>query len=279
MIKNKPLVVIRGAGDLASGVAYRLYNSGLDVIMTEIERPLVVRRTVSFAEAVYAGRVTIEGIDACLAGSVEEALSLLEKRIIPVLVDPEAVVVKLARPAVVVDAIMAKRNLNTAIEDAPLVIGLGPGFTAGVDVHAVIETCRGHRLGRVIYSGSAIPDTGSPGAVDGYTLERLLRAPVDGVVTPRRNIGEQVEKGDVVAMVEITPVYAKLTGLLRGMLKEGTRVPKGTKIGDIDPRKNAEYDTISDKALAVGGGVLEAVYYYLSSNELTHWNFTKEHDL
>lgn len=265
MIKNKPLVVIRGAGDLASGVAYRLYNSGLDVIMTEIDRPLVVRRTVSFAEAVYAGRVTIEGIDACLAGSVEEALSLLEKGIIPVLVDPEAVVIKLARPAVVVDAIMAKRNLNTAIEDAPLVIGLGPGFTAGVDVHAVIETCRGHRLGRVIYNGSAIPDTGSPGAVDGYTLERLLRAPVDGVVTPRRRIGEQVKKGEVVAHVETTPVYAEMTGIVRGMLKEGTRVPKGTKIGDIDPRENAEYDTISDKALAVGGGVLEAVYHFLKA--------------
>lgn len=265
MRQNRPLVVIRGAGDLASGVASRLFNSGLDVIMTEINRPLVVRRKVSFAEAVYAGMVTIEGIDACLAGSVEEALSLLGKRIIPVLVDPEAAVVKLTCPAVVVDAIMAKRNLNTTIEDAPLVIGLGPGFTAGVDVHAVVETCRGHRLGRVIYNGSAIPDTGAPGAVDGYTLERLLRAPVDGVVMSRRRIGEQVEKGEVVAYVEKIPVYAELTGLVRGMLKEGTRVPKGTKIGDVDPRKNAEYETISDKALAVGGGVLEAVYHFLSS--------------
>jgi xanthine dehydrogenase accessory factor len=266
MNQDNPLVIIRGAGDLASGVAYRLFKSGLDVIMTEIECPLVVRRTVSFAEAVYSGRVTIEGIEACLAGSVEEALALLENRSIPVLVDPEAVVVKLLRPEVVVDAIMAKRNTGTTIGDAPLVIGLGPGFTAGVDVHAVIETCRGHRLGRVIYKGSAIPDTGAPGAVDGYTLERLLRAPVDGVVRPRRSIGEQVEKGEVVAYVETTPVYAEMTGLVRGMLKEGTRVPKGTKIGDIDPRKNAEYDTISDKALAVGGGVLEAVCHFLSSN-------------
>jgi xanthine dehydrogenase accessory factor len=263
---NKPLVVIRGAGDLASGVAYRLYKSGLNVIMTEISRPLVVRRTVSFAEAVYAHNITIEGINASLAGSVEEALSLLEKRIIPVLVDPEAAIVRQVRPAVVVDARMAKRNLDTTIGDAPLVIGLGPGFTAGLDVHAVIETCRGHHLGRVIYSGSAIPDTGAPGAVDGYTLERLLRAPVEGVMKPRRAIGEQVEKGEVVAFVESTPVYAEMTGLIRGMLKEGVWVSKGTKIGDIDPRKNAEYDTISDKALAVGGGVLEAVYHYLSSN-------------
>lgn len=265
MSKNKQPVVVRGAGDLASGVAYRLFKSGLDVIMTEIERPLVVRRTVSFAEAVYAGKVTIEGIDACLAGSVEEALTLLKKKVIPVLVDPDASVVKLVRPAVVVDAIMAKRNIGTTIEDAPLVIGLGPGFTAGVDVHVVIETCRGHRLGRTIYNGSAIPDTGAPGAVDGYALERLLRAPVDGIVRPCRSIGEQVDKGDVVAYVNETPVYAELTGMVRGMLKDGTWVPKKTKIGDIDPRKNAEYDTISDKALAVGGGVLEAVYCYLNS--------------
>lgn len=266
-MKNKPLVVVRGAGDLASGVAYRLFKSGLDVIMTEIERPLVVRRTVSFAEAVYTGRVTIEGIEACLAGSVEEALSLLEKKVIPVLVDPEATVVKLVHPPVVIDAIMAKRNIGTTIKDAPLVIGVGPGFTAGVDVHVVIETCRGHRLGRVIYNGSAIPDTGAPGAVDGFTLERLLRAPVDGVVKPLRSIGEQVEKGDVVAHVDKTPVYAEMTGLVRGMLKEGTWVSKGTKMGDIDPRKNAEYDTISDKALAVGGGVLEAVYRFLNSEK------------
>ena len=266
MKQNKRLVAVRGAGDLATGVAYRLYKSGLDVIMTEIERPLVVRRAVSFAEAVYAKKVTIEGIEAGLAGSVEEAATLLAKKAVPVLVDPAAAVVKQAGPAVLVDARMAKRNLDTTIRDAPLVVGLGPGFTAGVDVHAVIETCRGHRLGRVIYSGGAIPDTGAPGAVDGYTLERLLRAPVDGVVAPRRTIGEQVKKGEVVAYVETIPVYAEMTGLLRGMLKEGTRVTRGTKIGDIDPRPDAEYDTISDKALAVGGGVLEAVYHFLNSN-------------
>lgn len=266
MKPNKRLVAVRGAGDLATGVAYRLYKSGLDVIMTEIERPLVVRRTVSFAEAVYAKKVTVEEIEAGLAGSVEEAATLLAKKVIPVLVDPAAAVVKDTCPAVVVDARMAKRNLDTTMRDAPLVIGLGPGFTAGVDVHAVIETCRGHRLGRVIYSGSAIPDTGAPGAVDGYTLERLLRAPADGVVAPRRTIGEQVKKGEVVAFVETVPVYAEMTGLLRGMLKEGTRVTRGTKIGDIDPRPDAEYDTISDKALAVGGGVLEAVYHFLNCN-------------
>ncbi|MFX4261843.1 selenium-dependent molybdenum cofactor biosynthesis protein YqeB [Pelotomaculum propionicicum] len=260
---KRPLIVIKGAGDLATGVAYRLYQSRLDVIMTEINRPLVVRRKVAFAEAVHDGMAVVEGITAKLAVTVDHACELLEDRIIPVLVDPEADVVKVLRPQVVVDARVAKRNLGTAIDEAPLVIGLGPGFTAGQDVHAVIETCRGHRLGRVIYSGSAIPDTGSPGSVGGFTVERLLRAPADGVVMTTRSIGEIVEKGEIVAVVENNPVRAQITGKIRGMIKEGIRVPKGTKIGDIDPRKDAEHDTISDKALAVGGGVLEAVFSFI----------------
>lgn len=276
MSRNKPLVVVKGAGDLASGVAYRLINSGLDVIMTEIERPLVVRRTVSFAEAVYESKVTVEGIDACLARSHEEALSLLEKGIIPILVDPEASIVKLVHPAIVVDARMAKRNIDTTTGEALLVIGLGPGFTTGFDVHAVIETCRGHRLGRVIYSGGAIPNTGLPNAVDGHTVDRLLRAPVEGLMKPLRSIGEQVQKGDMVAMVETTPVYAELTGMIRGMLKENVWVSQGTKIGDIDPRKGAEYNTISDKALAVGGGVLEAVFHFLSSRPCRQQTHTRK---
>ena len=265
MTNSKPLAVIRGAGDLASGVAYRLYNSGVNVIMTEISKPLVVRRTVSFAEAVYEGKAVVEGIEARLVATVEEAMGLLEQGVIPILVDPEGNLIKQISPTVVVDARMAKRNLGTSMRDAQLVIGLGPGFTAGQDVHAVIETCRGHRLGRVIYKGTAIPDTATPGAVDGYTLERLLRAPVDGIMAPQRNIGDRVEKGDLVALVGEAPVYAEMSGLIRGMLKDGVAVPKGTKIGDIDPRIDAEYETISDKALAIGGGVLEAVYHYLNS--------------
>ncbi len=265
MSQNKLMVVIRGAGDLASGVAYRLFKCGMDVIMTEIGRPLVVRRKVAFAETVYSESVDIEGMSACLASNVEEALALLKKRIIPVLVDPEAAVVKHVRPIAVVDARMAKRNLDTTIDEAPIVVGLGPGFTAGVDVRAVVETCRGHHLGRAIYNGSALPDTGSPGAVKGFTRERLLKSPVDGVVTPQRSIGECVEKGELVAIVEGTPVRAEITGLIRGMIKEGVWVPKNTKIGDIDPRKDAEYDSISDKALAVGGGVMEAIFYHLAA--------------
>jgi xanthine dehydrogenase accessory factor len=235
--------------------------------MTEISRPLVVRRKVAFAEAVHDGTVTVEGIKARLALTIDHALEMLDDRIIPVLVDPEADVVRILRPQVVIDARLAKRNLSTTIDEAPLVIGLGPGFVAGKDVHTVIETCRGHRLGRVICSGSAIPNTGSPGNVGGFTVERLLRAPVEGVVMTTRSIGDYVEKGEVVAIVENVPVRAQITGMVRGMIKEGVRVPQGTKIGDIDPRRDAEYDTISDKALAVGGGVLEAVFNFIALTE------------
>ncbi|MCL5935417.1 MAG: selenium-dependent molybdenum cofactor biosynthesis protein YqeB [Firmicutes bacterium] len=264
MNQNKTLAVIKGAGDLATGVAYRLFKCGLNVIMTEIGRPLAVRRTVSFSEAVYSGSANVEGIDACRADTIDHALNIMENDTIPVLVDPEAAVVTRLHPEVVVDAIMAKRNIGTGISDAPLVIGLGPGFTAGVDVHAVIETCRGHNLGRVIYNGSAVPNTGIPGPVLGYTVERLLRAPSDGVIKPCRFIGQHVEKGDVVAFVDNSPVKAGVSGLIRGMLKTGLWVARGTKIGDIDPHcDRADCYSISDKALAVGGGVVEAVFWLL----------------
>lgn len=261
---KKPLVVVKGAGDLASGIAYRLFRCGLDVIMTELAKPLVVRRNVSFAAAVYEGAVNIEDVPAKLAATAEQALAFLAERVIPVVIDPKADMVTPLHPLIVVDARMAKRNLGTTRDDAPLVIGLGPGFTAGQDVHAVIETCRGHDLGRVLYSGCAAANTGSPGAIDGHTWERLLRAPAAGRVLQSRSIGEQVEKGAVVAFVEEVPVYAQIAGLIRGMIKECVWVPRGTKIGDIDPRKDTKWDTISDKALAIGGGVLEAVFHFLA---------------
>lgn len=264
MITARPILVIKGAGDLASGVAYRLFRSGFGIIMTEIAEPMVVRRTVSFAEAVYAGTVSVEGVTARLANSQEQALDMLENGIIPVLVDPEAGIVKDLQPEVVIDAIMAKKNMFTAIDHAPLVIGLGPGFTAGADVDAVVETKRGHYLGRVIYEGSAIPNTGVPGEVMGFARERLLKAPVDGIVKACCTIGDQVNKGDIVAYVDDTPVKAELNGVVRGMLKDGIRVTARTKMGDIDPRRETDCYTISDKALAIGGGVLEAVcnYFY-----------------
>lgn len=264
MSKIGTMVIIKGAGEMATGVAYRLYKCGFDVIMTEISRPLAVRRKVSFAEAVYEGSVTVEGVKASLALTIEHAFEMLDDQIIPVMVDPEANVIQELLPQVVVDARMAKSNLGTKIEEAPLVIGLGPGFEAGLDVQVVVETCRGHRLGRASYIGSAAPDTGIPENVGGFTKERLLIAPVEGVVTKTRAIGDLVEKGEVLAIVENIPVRAKISGLIRGMLKEGVKVPQGAKIGDIDPRKDAEWDTISDKALAVGGGVVEAVFNYLT---------------
>jgi xanthine dehydrogenase accessory factor len=263
MMTDRPLIVIKGAGDLATGVAYRLFNSGFPIIMTEIAEPLVVRRTVSFAEAIFSGSVTVEGVTAARAGSEKEALDMIEKGVIPVLVDPGALVIKKLQPTVVVDAIMAKGNKLTRIDDAPLVIGIGPGFNAGVDVHAIIETKRGHNLGRVIYAGSAIPDTGAPGEVLGYSRERLLRAPVDGIVKPCYEIGQQVKKGDIVAYVDSTPVIAELTGLIRGMLHEGIKVKAKVKLGDIEPREGIDYNTISDKARAIGGAVLEAICSYL----------------
>lgn len=261
---GRPLVVVKGAGDLASGVAWRLHKCGLPVMMTEIANPLVVRRTVAFARAVYAGSCTVQGVTAVLARDTAEALAVLSRGQIPVLVDPEARIIAEAKPEIVVDAIMAKRNINTFINDAPLVLALGPGFTAGRDCHAVIETKRGHDLGRVLRQGGAAPNTGVPGAIEGYSEERLLRAPAGGKVEPLCEIGDMVKKGDAVALVGGIPVYARVNGVCRGMIQAGVVVEEGTKIGDIDPRGIKEYCfTISEKALSIGGGVLEAVFGYL----------------
>ncbi len=260
MIGAEMLVLIRGAGDLASGVAARLHWCGFPVVMTELSQPLVVRRTVAFAEAVYDGEIQVEDIRACRAASTVEARRNLAEGAIPLLVDPEARCRAELNPAVVVDAIMAKRNTGTRITDAPLVVALGPGFTAGVDCHAVIETNRGHRLGRAIYSGSAEPDTGAPGEVGGRTVERILRAPVAGVVEGLVSIGEVVRAGQAVAMIGAHPIRAGADGVLRGMVRTGIAVSQGTKIGDVDPRGvRSHSDLISDKALAIAGGVLEAI--------------------
>ncbi len=255
-------VVIKGAGDLASGVAHRLWYAGFDVIMLELPAPLVVRRTVSFASAVYAGSVAVEGVRAVFCGSAGEAEALLQQRIIPLLADPDSVMIDAFRPGVLVDAIMGKRNTGTSIKDAPIVVALGPGFTAGLDVHAVVETKRGHHLGRAIYDGAAQANTGVPGEVGGFTTERLLRAPADGVFMPLRKIGEPVAAGETVAVVGGEAVVARVSGLLRGLLYPGLAVRKGLKVGDIDPRgSEADCYTISDKARSVAGGVLEAVMH------------------
>ena len=254
------LVVIRGAGDLASGIALRLWRSHIRVVMTDIPQPTAIRRTVCFSQAILHGKMTVEGVTARRAETAAEALTLLETGVIPVLPDPEGACIPLLRPDAVVDAILAKRNLGTRITDAPVVIGVGPGFTAGVDCHAVVETMRGHYLGRVIHDGAAIPNTGIPGLIGGFAGERVLRAPVEGVFHQLLEIGAQVKMGDVAATVNGVPMACTLDGVLRGILAEGTPVTKGMKAGDIDPRcEVAHCYCASDKALAVGGGVLEAL--------------------
>lgn len=278
---SESLVIVKGGGDLATGIIHRLWRSGFPVIATEVDNPTMVRRTVSFAECLYAGRHEVEGVTATLAaGSSPEdklaaARALLVEGVLPVAVDPEAAIVPLARPAALVDAIMAKRNLGTRIDQADVVIGIGPGFTAGVDAHAVIETARGHDIGRVILEGGAEPDTGVPGPIGGYTAERLLRAPAAGVFEPRAAIGDLVEAGEVVAAVGGREVKAGIKGVLRGLLREGIVVTEGFKVGDVDPRAKPEHcRTISDKSRAIGGGVLEAIMMFLfgveTAAEQTH---------
>lgn len=262
-------ILIRGGGDLATGVAIRLYRSGFPVAITELLHPLMVRRTVSFGEAVNDGRAQVEGISAMLVDSAEEAKRQLNTRdgdrIIPVLVDPEACCRSLLRPLVIVDAIMAKRNIGTSLADAPFVVALGPGFTAGVDCHAVIETNRGHCLGRVIREGMAARDTGVPGEIGGKSTERLLRAPVAGTIEEKAQIGQRVVQGQIVAEVAGQGVQARIDGVLRGLTRSGIYVSAGLKVGDVDPRAQpAHCYLVSDKSLAIGGGVLEAVMGFIT---------------
>ncbi len=254
------LIYIRGAGDLASGIAVRLYRAGLSIVMSELPVPSSVRRSVCFSEAIRLGEASVEGISAKRAETAEEARAVLAEGSIAVLPDPEGYICRSLQPNAEVDAILAKRNIGTKMTDAPVVIGVGPGFTAGVDCHAVIETKRGHTLGRALYTGSAIPNTGIPGNIGGFTTERVLRASQDGIFHPERTFGDLVKKGEQVANVDGMPVYAEIDGMIRGMLQDGIFVSKGMKSGDIDPRgRAADYTTVSDKALAVGGGVLEAI--------------------
>lgn len=256
-------ILIKGAGDLATGIAARLFRAGHRILMTEIPVPLTVRRTVAFSRAVYEGSALVEETEARFAGTEKEAKEILSRGDIAVMVDPEASCRNWFRPDVIVDAILAKKNLGTRIADAPFVIGVGPGFTAGADCNCVVETKRGHYLGQVIWRGSAIPNTGVPGDVGGYTTERLLRASADGIMEPKVQIGDKVEKGQITALTGGVPVYAQMPGIVRGLLQEGAEVRKGLKIGDIDARAHSSYCyTISDKARAVGGAVLEAVSLY-----------------
>lgn len=253
-------ILIKGAGDLATGIASRLFYSGHHILMTEIAVPLTVRRLVALSRAVYEGQARVEEMTGILVSSMEEAQAVMDAGDIPIVVDPGAAIARKYQPDVIVDAVLAKKNLGTRITDAPFVIGVGPGFTAGVDCHCVVETKRGHTMGIAIYEGSAIPNTGIPGNVGGYTTERLIRAGADGKIKPLVQIGDYVEKDQPVAMTGGTQVCALMSGLVRGMLQEDVEVWEGLKIGDIDARCEVSHcSTISDKARAIGGGVLEAV--------------------
>lgn len=264
------LVAVKGAGDLASGVIHRLARSGFSVMATELAHPTVVRRTVAFAEAVTLGAITVEEVTARLATSIEAIQTVLAEREVPVIVDPSGSMLKQLRPTVLVEATLSKYNSGIMIEDAPVVIALGPGYEAGKDVHAVIETNRGHNLGRVYLHGNAEPNTGVPGAIGGYTIDRLLRAPSAGRLYSMKQIGDLVQAGEKVAIVrsatnEEFPVMASISGIMRGLVRDGLDVTSGMKVGDIDPRATREHCfSISDKSRAIAGGVLEAILYFLN---------------
>lgn len=254
------LAVIRGAGDIASGIALRLFRAGMRVVMCDLARPTSIRRTVCFSEAIRLGETHVEGVRGVLCADAAGARAAAAAGDVAVLVDPEAACVRELAPDVLVDAILAKRNLGTARDMAPVVIGVGPGFTAPVDCDAAVETMRGHYLGRVYYEGSPLPNTAVPGLIGGYAGERVMRAPADGVFEPCVEIGAQVTAGDVCATVAGEPMRATIDGVVRGLLQAGVPVHKGMKCGDVDPRCHPEYiESASDKALAVGGGVLEAI--------------------
>jgi len=258
-------ILIRGGGELASAVACRLAECRMRIVMTEVPQPQAVRRNVSFCEAVYDGVKAVEGKTARLVRTPAEVFDCWGKGELALLVDPEAVIKDTLKPDVVIDAIIAKKNLGTSMADAPLTIGLGIGFEAGRDVHAVIETNRGHNLGRVIRQGIAEADTGHPGVIAGYGKERVFRAPQAGVFRTAKNIGDLVQAGDIVAYVDSEPVRVAIPGIIRGLLRDGTPVERGMKSGDVDPRGVREYcDTVSDKGRAIAGGVLEAI--------LAHYN-------
>lgn len=269
------IVVILGGGDLASGVALRLHRAGLRVAITELAQPLVVRRKVSFAEAVYTGETTVEEVTARRVNDPTDMLRILQvfaKGQLPVLVDPDAAAVKLLHPSVLIDARMLKREVALFPIPINLIIGLGPGFTAGENCHAVVETNRGHMLGRVIWKGSGEPDTGVPEAVGDRRADRVLRAPAEGIFQPGAEICDHVEAGQQIAEVNGQPLVAPFKGVLRGLLHPGLQVHVGDKVGDLDPRDDDRFcRLVSDKSLAVGGGVMEAI---LSRSEFrsTFWN-------
>lgn len=257
------LIFVRGGGDIATGTICRLHRCGFRVAVLETEAPKAIRRAVSLAEAVYNGCQTVEGVTAERIETVMQCEEVWRRRHVPVLIDPQADTLAHLRPLAVIDAILAKRNCGTHMSMAKITIALGPGFTAGEDVHAVIETARGHDLGRVLLTGCALPNTGIPGTVEGFSKERVLYAPCGGTMFVIRDIGSTVEQGELLARIDNSPIRAPFRGVVRGMLRDRSQVHQGLKIADLDPRhtelKNCS--TISDKARCISGGVLEALLF------------------
>ncbi len=268
MYNQDKIIIVRGGGDIASGTINRLHNMGFRVLVLEISKPNFIRRKVCYGEAVYEGEFSLEGTVSKLACSLEEIYSIWEEKKIPVYIDSEMKILEKLSPDVIIDGILAKKNLGMSKELAPVTIGLGPGFEAGKNVHAVIETNRGHNLGRIIYEGKAAENTGIPGIIQGYGKERVIYASAEGILKTVHDIGDVVQKDEIIAYIGTEPVKASLTGLIRGMIRGGSFVKKGLKISDIDPREDQLENcyTISDKARTISGGAVEAVFFLLNKN-------------
>lgn len=263
---DKDLIIIRGAGDIATATICRLHKCGFRLLVLETENPSAIRRRVSLSEAVYEGRQTVEGITAEHISELNQRHAVWGRNNVPLLIDPFCSRLKELRPRVAIDAIVAKRNCGTHKKMAPFTIALGPGFHAGLDVHCVIETARGHHLGRVIHSGPSLPNSGIPGVIQGFSRERVVHAPTGGVLEVMKDIGSEVQKGEIIARIETTAVQAPLSGLVRGMIRDQFKVKEKMKIADIDPRMDEPENclTISDKARCISGGVLEALLTFMN---------------
>lgn len=257
------IIVVRGGGDIASGAIQKLYRSGFKVLVLETETPSAIRRKVAFCEAVYEKEIEIEGIKARLVANDEEIQDCWDSDIVPVMIDSRGKVIERLKPLAVVDGILAKQNFGTKRSMAPITIALGPGFSAPEDVDIVIETMRGHNLSRIIEEGRASENTGVPGVIAGFGIERVIYSDYSGIITNIEKIGNVVEKGDIIAVVGDNEIYASISGVLRGIIRDGYKVKKGLKIADIDPRISEKDNcfTISDKARNIGGAVLESILY------------------
>jgi xanthine dehydrogenase accessory factor len=250
-------IVVRGGGDLATGVIQKFFRAGFPVVILETSAPTAIRRSVALCEAVYDGCAQVEDMNCRRVSGVNELEGCWQSGTIPLLIDPPGVAIEKIRPSAVIDAILAKRNLGTHRGMAPITIALGPGFCAGEDVDVVIETMRGHDLGRLIFKGRAMANTGIPGEIGGKSSQRVIHAPVSGTVVHKKQIGDIVQCDEVLLIIEETKVRAPFSGLLRGLIREGLEVPKGMKVADIDPRTDVDWRTISDKARCLGGAALE----------------------